>query len=216
MQLQNASTAGYGYVVSLSQNITWAYPFLPGEPPNVIRYQFAACVPSNITIASTCCSAVNGTFVEESLSNARSLNETELQSILGNGTDRGDYYRIGNLTTAADAGQVGNIHWCTMAYDPLSSQSLQGIGYQSSNSLGNVPESMNKWIQCFSDNVPQDAVNNSQAAYVCATDDVRKGGMIEGFNRYIEKKGNGAETGLAYTSWYSVLGLMVGLVAWLN
>ncbi|WVW85155.1 hypothetical protein I302_107193 [Kwoniella bestiolae CBS 10118] len=218
MQLQNASTVGYGSVVRLSANVSWAYPFLPGEPPNVIRYQFAGCVPSNITIASTCCTAVNGTFVNEYLNNTRSLSADELKSIFGNDTKATSGWNVGNLTEAADAGTEGNIHWCTMAYNPMSSESLQGSGYQSGPTLGNVPEAMQKWIQCFNDNVPQDAVNKSQAAYVCATDDARKGGTIEGFNRYIGQQGSGASNRLAYTykSWWNVLGLMVVVVACLN
>ncbi|WRT66298.1 uncharacterized protein IL334_003252 [Kwoniella shivajii] len=220
MQIQNASTAGYGYEVQLSSNITWTYPFLPGEPPNVIRYNFAACVPSNVTLADLCCSAVNGQFVNQSLSNSRTVNESELRSILdtkypGQNVSTFSSVITGNLTNATDAGSTGEINWCSLPYSPMSTKPLHGVGLASGNNLGNIPESINSWIKCFNDNVPPNAINDTQAAYVCAADDVQTGGTIEGFNRYVAKK-TGDARNMAQVSVWSLVGFIFVMAIWSN
>ncbi|WVF70920.1 hypothetical protein IAT40_005715 [Kwoniella sp. CBS 6097] len=198
MQLQNASKAGYGYVQPLSENATWVYPLIPGEPPNVILYEFAACVPSNVTLAQICCSAVNGTFVTDQLSNRRTLNETEVKAVLdarypGQNQTSSATYITGNVTETDSPGEAGAINWCSVAYNPLSDTPLEGVGFSSGiGQLGNVPESMNSWMACFRSNVPEDAINKTEAAYACVTRDVVGGGVIEGFPRYVKNQ-SGAE-----------------------
>ena len=102
------------------------------------------------------------------------------------------------------------IHWCSFEYNPLSNDPLIGIGYQSGPTTGSKPEAMNDWIQCFNENVPQEAFNNSQAAYVCATADVRDGGILEGFKRYTgSNKGSGSETTTIVGHLCGIVGLLV-------
>lgn len=91
MQLINA-TPGQGSSFLTSANTTWAYPFAPGDSPGgpsagaskgtLLRLGFAACIPSNITISSACCTAANGSFITNTIQNLRDLNSTELSSIL--------------------------------------------------------------------------------------------------------------------------------------
>lgn len=189
MSIQNASTYGYGADVALSSNVTWLYPFLPGEPPNVLRHEFAACVPSNITLAELCCSAVNGQFVQSSLANVRSLNEAQQIEILrerypDQNLTVSSSTNTGDLANATGAGEEGAMHWCSMSYNPMSADPLEGIGFSSGgNMLGNVPETMNNWITCFNNNTSADQRATNKVAYVCTALDLRTGGTIEGFNR---------------------------------
>ncbi|WVR06131.1 hypothetical protein IAU60_003161 [Kwoniella sp. DSM 27419] len=200
MQIQNASTPGYGYINRLPNDITWIYPLLPGEPPSVLHREFAACVPSNVTLAETCCSAVGGSFVNSTLTNRTTVPASELQAILdakypGQGINTTATYSTGNLTFVQDAGEVGNIHWCAMAYNPLSSTELDTpnvINPRVNPLRGNIPESVNNWVNCFNDNVPADAINKTEAAYVCVMVDVLTGGYLEGFD-VPARVGSGAE-----------------------
>ncbi|WWC88256.1 uncharacterized protein L201_003163 [Kwoniella dendrophila CBS 6074] len=235
MQLQNASTAGYGYSNKLTSNITWTYPFLPGEPPGVTRFKFAACVPSNVTLASICCTSVNGSFVNQTLTNITKFSSEELtkyyeskypgknvSSLIGSGVGPGasTSSNIGNYSIVQNAGEEGNIHWCKMNYEPLSSTKLpsNSIGWQSGDYLGNIPESMNNWIKCFNDNVPQNAINNSQAAYACVTDDLKEGGTIQGFNRFSGNtpSSDANRTSKVVYSWLSVMGLMIMIIGYVH
>jgi hypothetical protein len=71
-----------------------------------------------------------------------------------------------------------------MSYYPLSTTPLQGAGHTSGGStLSSVPQSVQTWIGCFNANVPADAINKTEAAYVCTAVDVLDGGRIEGFKR---------------------------------
>ncbi|WWC63035.1 uncharacterized protein I303_105634 [Kwoniella dejecticola CBS 10117] len=231
MQLQNASAVGLGYAARIAENVTWVYPFLPGEPPNVIHRNFAACVPSNVTIASSCCAAVNGTFITQQLTNARSLNQSEINAIFeekypGQNLTGLAYTQatIGDLTNTTNATTAPNsferyefINWCSFAYNPMSNDALVGTGYRSGPSTGNKPEAMNAWIQCFHDNVPQEAIDNAQAAYACATADVRDGGILEGFNRYTgPNPGSGADATKIVGSFWGMLGLVVIVSGMIN
>jgi hypothetical protein len=80
MQVQNAST-GSGASTPLSANVTWWYPNLPGEPPNVLHRELAVCIPSNVTISSVCCAAANGRFVTQELGNSENLDDSEVRAI---------------------------------------------------------------------------------------------------------------------------------------
>ncbi len=202
MQLQNASTGGglgYGAIVPLASNVTWAYPFLPGEPPNVLRYNFSACIPSNITIARTCCAAANGTFVTQTLSNEHQVNQTELLAIWNAkypgrnmSSHATDYYISGDLTPTPNVtDSTGSFHWCSTSYLPLTSTPLTGAGWTSSGIASNVPQSMQTWMDCFNANIPADAINKTEAAYVCAAVNVLDGGVIHGYKTYAQTGSTG-------------------------
>jgi len=187
MQLQNASSNGGSYI-NLSANVTWLSPLLPGEPPGVLRFEFAACVPSNVDLASTCCSAVNGQFVQQELDNITILDDAEARQVYENkypnmNLSMYSSSRQGDLVNASGAGEAGSIHWCSMAYNPLSDTALEGSGYVSGGGLlGNVPESMLNWIMCFNNNTSEEERSTNQVAYVCTARDVMTGGEIAGYN----------------------------------
>lgn len=222
MQVQNASTNG-GMFIPLSSNVTWVAPLLPGEPPNVLRYEFAACVPSNVDLASTCCSAVNGQFVQEDLANSTNLDDAQVRQIYenkypGQNLSVPTFVRSGNLVNATGVGEAGAINWCSMPYNPLSDTALVGTGYSSGGgTLGNVPESMLDWIKCFENNTSSDERSKNEAVYVCTALDVLTGGQIEGFNRSFAMESvnnaNAGKRGQA-SRWIGLLGLAVVAGLW--
>jgi hypothetical protein len=205
IQLQNASRFGepVGITVQLSANVTWNYPKLPG-PDYVILRNFSGCVGSSLSISEICCPRVNGTFVTQSLVNSSALNDTELQSILDErypGQNRSaptilnwpsdrDLWSIAQVQTTTES-TVDNgepFAWCSTSFNPLSSTPIMITsrrGYEvDSRDNGSVPESMQAWIDCFRENIPEGAIERSEAAYVCRTMDVLTEGIVEGFSQY--------------------------------
>lgn len=222
MRVQNGSIEGYGSIQTLNDNATWIYPFLPGEPPGVLRMDFAVCIPSNITISELCCSAVGGQFVESELANVRSLNETEQQEIYqnrypGQNITASQSARTGTLANATGPGEEGAMHWCSMAYNPMSSEALQGVGFSSGGKMmGNVPESVNDWITCFNSSTSEEERTSNEVAYVCTVVDVNTGGIIEGFNHTLAQsvgRGNGAGRG-EVGRWTGLLALAISAGLW--
>lgn len=186
MQVINANSNGIE--IALSANLTWVSPTLPGEPPNVLRYEFAGCVPSNITLSSICCSAVKGHFVEQGLDNRTSVDDAEVRRIYESKYPNQNVsvptsVVTGSLINATDAGDNGSMNWCNMAYNPLSDIDFTGTGYVSGGALlGKTPQSVLDWIKCFEDNTSEEARSQNEVAYVCAAVDVMTGGRIEGYN----------------------------------
>ncbi|WWC88255.1 uncharacterized protein L201_003162 [Kwoniella dendrophila CBS 6074] len=147
MQLRNSSASSYGQVVQITNNQTWIYPNPPGGVNNIIRQQFAGCVPSNTTLSAICCSAVNGSFVTQTLTDRKSLNQIELENIYKSRnrstdqqlpdhyhSDNPSEYETGNYTYVNDnePGFVENMNWCKMEYNPLSSKRLVGLPWTTS------------------------------------------------------------------------------------
>jgi len=222
MQIQNASTNGGSYI-QLSANVTWISPLLPGEPPNILRYGFAGCVPSNVDLASACCSAVNGQFVQQSLANSTMLDDAEVRQIYetkypGMNLSVPTSVKQGNLINATGAGEAGAINWCTMPYNPQSDTPLVGSGYISGGGLlGNVPERMMDWIKCFENSTSAEARSQNEVAYTCVTRDVQSGGEISGYNvTYASesfKAANGGGRGEA-SRWTGLMGVAVIAGLW--
>lgn len=223
MKVQNASTIGYGGTQTLTQNVSWVYPFLPGEPPGVLRMEFAGCIPSNITISELCCSAVNGQFVQSELTDVRAVNQTELRQILddrypGQNVTAWESARTGTLVNATGAGEEGAMHWCSMAYNPMSSDALQGVGWSSGGGMmGNVPDSVNDWIKCFNNNTSDEQRGSNEVAYICTVKDVNTGGQIQGYNQTLAiqamQSQNGASRG-EVGRWTGILAVAISVGLW--
>jgi hypothetical protein len=221
MQVQNAST-GSGASTPLSANVTWWYPNLPGEPPNVLHRELAVCIPSNVTIASVCCEAANGQFVTQELGNSENLDDSEVRAIYeqrypGQNLSIPTSVRQGDLINATGAGEAGAMNWCSLPYSPLSNVALEGIAYSSGGAnLGNVPQSIQDWIACFENNTSDEARRVNEAVYACKAVDLVTGGTIEGFNRTFAAQSfdnaNGGNRGEP-SRWTGLLGitLIVGL-----
>jgi len=220
MQVQNASTNG-GEFIPLSVNVTWVSPLLPGEPPNVLHYGFAGCVPSSVDLASTCCSAINGQFVRQDLANSTILDDAEVRQIYedkypGMNLSVPTSVRQGSLINATGAGEAGAINWCSMPYNPLSDTPIVGSGYTSGGGLsGNVPQSMMDWIKCFENSTSVEARAKNEVAYTCVARDVQSGGEISGYNRTYaaESFKNGGGRGEP-TRWIGLLGIIVIAGLW--
>jgi hypothetical protein len=209
MQITNASTPGNGVTVNLSPNVSWVYPFPPGEPPNVLLYNTSLCIASDILLSQTCCSAVNGTFVTNELSNRATVSQSDLLEILNakypnrnNTYDASSNTITGDLTPASSANSTSDvqvINWCSMQYNPLSNNPIQKGGYVSGGELyGNVPQSIEDWISCFNANTPANATGKLEAVYICRAKDVLTGGAVEGSTQVFDTTTSGAErtTGL--------------------
>lgn len=223
MQVQNASSLDGGHQLGLSANVTWVSPSLPGEPPNILRTEFAACVPSNVDLASICCSAVNGQFVTRELANKTSVDDAEARSIYeakypGQNVSVPTSLRQGNLINATGAGLEGAINWCSMPYNPLSDTDLVGVGMSSGGALlGKVPESILDWIKCFENNTSVEERGLNEAVYVCSAVDVQTGGRIEGYNMtYATESMRGANGGGRGepSRWIGLLGVTVIAGLW--
>lgn len=188
MQLVNATVNGYGANVQTSANTTWTYPFPPGQPPNVFYHQLSVCVPSNITIASACCKAANGSFVSQSLANKRSLNSSE-SSQLPSGTDTSTW-SVGDLVPANvtwNSTLGSGINWCSLPWSPMSNtwpSNYTTVSLRSGQSYNTAPQSVLNWIQCFNEMVPASDFAAGRAAFDCYVNDALTGGEIQGFKRY--------------------------------
>lgn len=187
MQVQNASSNGGGFV-PLSANVTWVSPLLPGEPPGILSVEFAACVPSNVDLASTCCSAVNGQFIQQDLANFTILDDAEMRQIYENKYPGMNLSvptsgRKGDLINATGPGEAGAINWCHMPFNPLSDTPIVGSTWTSGGGLaGNVPQSIMDWIKCFDNSTSAEARSRNEAVYLCTVRDVMSGGQIAGWN----------------------------------
>lgn len=222
MQVQNAST-NEGAPTPLSANVTWLYPNLPGEPPNVLHRELAACIPSNVTIASICCAAANGQFVTEELGNVERLEDSDVREIYqerypGQNLSIPTSVRQGDLINATDAGEEGAMNWCALPYSPLSDVALEGMGLSSGGAnLGNVPQSIQDWIACFENNTSEEARSVNEVVYVCKAVDLQTGGTIEGFNRTFAAESydnaNGGNRGEP-SRWVGLLGLTLIAGLW--
>lgn len=233
MQLVNATT-GRGATVVVADNATWTYPYPVGQGPgaSILAQNVSMCIPSNITIASACCAAANGTFITEEIANRRQLNASEVAAILkaqyptrdnanpgigGAPTTNGTYY-TGTFVTASNATAGGGntvINWCSLPYNPLSSTPLGTLtrnGFQSGEYYGNTPESVLKWIQAFNSSVPAAEVTAGRAGYVCYIDNARTGGTIDGFTKAVRAV-NGASSAREHHG-AAGLGLVLG-ATWL-
>jgi hypothetical protein len=222
MQLQNASTNG-GSFIPLSANVTWVAPHLPGGPGNNLLYEFAACVPSNVDLASTCCSTVKGQFIKQDLANSTSIDDAEVRAIYEKKYPNQNLtiptsVQHGTLINATGAGEKGAINWCSMIYNPLSGTALDGAGYYSGGGLlGNIPESVQDWIKCFENNTSAEARAKNEVAYECVALDVSTGGRIVGINSTFmsdsAKDTNGGSRGEP-TRWIGLLGVAVMAGLW--
>lgn len=222
--LQNASnpSAGGG-VVPLSATNYWSFPNAPGEPPNALHYGMVICVPSNITLASACCSVARGQFVTSTLSNRTTLNTTQYQAVMNqkypnrNNTLFSGTWVNGTLTPASGAEREGGgINWCSMSYTPLSNISLNTYSSQSwlpdnGGSYGQTPQSFLDWKKCWDANVPAEAIVKGNAAFTCQVNDVMTGGVIQGYNFYTGKSAGDRTVG----SGLLVKGMIVGGVGYL-
>lgn len=199
-RLTNATSGGAN--VQLSSNVTWSYPFATPPGTAFLRQQYAACLPSNITISSACCARANGTFISGvDSSTVRQLTVAEVTAILnakypgrnnsnpgiGGAPTTNTTYRVANYTTTTNpVGSNGDFNYCALRYTPLTSTPLpaNSTGYQSGPTLGNYPQSVLDWTACFFSYVSAADFNASRAAYVCVTDDVYEGGVIPGYSFY--------------------------------
>jgi len=189
MQLQNASHFDKADTRSLSLNetVTWVYPSIGIQPPpQGFIEEFAGCVPSNVDIANVCCPAVNGSFGQ--FDTYRGLNQTE-RSVFEDAFPN-EVSTVNPLTGTfsppglQESNQPGSIWWCSMPYFPLSSDKLDGAGFeQKDNDLGYMPESLKNWITCFEENSSEEARQQNQAVYACGTMNVKTGGYLEGYNK---------------------------------
>lgn len=211
MQLVNASVNGYGATVQLSANTTWTYPFPPGQPPKVLYRQLSVCVPSNITIASACCKAANGSFVSQSLANTHSLNSSQIAQ-LPSGTNPSGWV-TGDLVPANatwSSSYGSGINWCSLPWSPTSNtwpSNYTTVSLQSGQTYSTAPQSVLNWIQCFNGMVPASDVAAGRAAFDCYVNDAQLGGEIQGFKLY-RAPASGADRSIS--SGASALVLLLG------